>query len=232
MLHWKLPILTVRWKTDYNPFSAHRNHQLIPEIWRTSFANPFSLFWILRPTRWGRLWRQVQIMTNQIEFSRAELRWHLKNSFSSYLPCRYRIINKTHNFPIFLVLLWVRNRKWNRILTIPYKVQASGHGCPLASPSDDTLIFSQFYSKIVFGFSCLFGDSYSIWLIQECFRVLIHLDMILVRPINFWNIKIRLIKFCPPITQSQITLIIRKENFQSKWICRKSIWIWQELEIP
>ena len=69
------------------PFGPSTNTNNIKNIICQSI---FSLFWILRPTRWDRLWRQVQIMTNQTEFSRAELEQHFTSSLSSYLLCKYR----------------------------------------------------------------------------------------------------------------------------------------------
>jgi len=68
------------------PFGPSTNTNNIKNI---IFQSIFSLLWILRPTRWDRLWRQVQIMTNQTEFSRAELEQYFTSSLSSYLLSKY-----------------------------------------------------------------------------------------------------------------------------------------------
>ena len=75
-------------------------------------------------------------MTNQKEFSRAELGLHLTISFPSYLLCRYRVVSKSFE------------SKPEMKSDIGETLPRSGHECSLAPPSG-YLFYSQFYSTTI-----------------------------------------------------------------------------------
>ena len=55
-------ILTCLYGTDCSLSIAHLYKR--PTMSEELFSNPFSIWWILRPTLWGRLWCQVLKMSN------------------------------------------------------------------------------------------------------------------------------------------------------------------------